>query len=175
MRPPHPRQVSTPTRHAVWEGRNVAEQRCGMCGRPVDAHNRQIRFRLPEPVLNSPGQERVPGAWLSHQSPEVSVMMQIPGVGPFVRALLAVRLTGGYAVTYGVWVGVRPGDLQRACQLSSSVGTAGGPCHLGSEGPGAHAVLREQFRPRALAGPWPGMAAQGRPWNTSVVLQHPEN
>ena len=95
----------------------MAEQRCGMCGRPVDAHNRQIRFRLPEPVLDSPGQERVPGAWLSHQSPEVSVMMQIPGVGPFVRALLAVRLTGGYAVTYGVWVGVRPGDLQRAFRV----------------------------------------------------------
>jgi hypothetical protein len=28
-----------------------------------------------------------------------SVMMQIPGVGPFVRALLVVRLTGGHAVT----------------------------------------------------------------------------
>jgi hypothetical protein len=49
----------------------------------------------PEPVLSSPGQERVPGAWLSHESPEASVMMQIPGVGPFVRALLAVRLMGG--------------------------------------------------------------------------------
>ncbi len=44
-------------------------------------------------------------------------MMQIPGLGPFVRALLAVRLTGGYAVTYGVWVGVRPGDLQRAFRV----------------------------------------------------------
>jgi hypothetical protein len=50
-----------------------------MCGSPVDAHDRQVRFRLPEPVLDSPGQERVPGAWLSHESPEASVMMQIPG------------------------------------------------------------------------------------------------
>ena len=81
------------------------EQRCGTCGGPVDAHDRQIRFRLPEPVLDSPGQERIPGAWLSHESLEASVMMQIPGVGPFVRALLVVRLTGGYAVTYGVWAG----------------------------------------------------------------------
>ena len=32
-------------------------------------------------------------------------MMQIPGIGPFIRALLVVRLAGGYAVTYGVWVG----------------------------------------------------------------------
>ena len=93
------------------------EQRCGMCGGPVDAHDRQIRFRLPEPVLDSPGQERVPGAWLSHESPEASVMMQVPGVGPFVRALLVVRLTGGYAVTYGVWVGVHPSDLQRVFRV----------------------------------------------------------
>jgi len=63
-----------------------------MCGGPVDVHDRQIRFRLPEPVLDSPGQERVPGAWLSYESPEASVMMQIPGVGAFVRALLVVRL-----------------------------------------------------------------------------------
>jgi hypothetical protein len=32
-------------------------------------------------------------AWLSHESPEASVMMQIPGVGP--------------------WAGVHPNDLQR--------------------------------------------------------------
>jgi hypothetical protein len=88
-----------------------------MCGGPVDAHDRQVRFRLPEPVLDSPGQECVPGAWLSHESPEASVMMQIPGLGPFVRALLVVRLTGGYAVTYGVWAGVHPGDLQRAFRV----------------------------------------------------------
>jgi hypothetical protein len=62
---------------------------------PVDSHDRQIRFRLPEPVLG-------------HESPEASVMMQIPGVGPFVRALLAVRLVGGYA-----------GDLRRVGRGSS--------------------------------------------------------
>jgi hypothetical protein len=95
----------------------VDEQRCEICGGPVDDHDRQIRFRLPEPVLDSPGQERVPGAWLSHESPEASVMMQIPGVGPFVRALLVVRLSGGYAVTYSVWIGVHPGDLRRAFRV----------------------------------------------------------
>ena len=44
-------------------------------------------------------------------------MMQIPGVGPLHSRLLAVRLVGGYAVTYGVWVGVHPGDLQRAFRV----------------------------------------------------------
>jgi hypothetical protein len=41
-----------------------------MCGGLVDARDRQIRFRLPETVLDSPEQERTPGAWLSHESPE---------------------------------------------------------------------------------------------------------
>ena len=89
---------------AVCQGRSADERRREMCGRPVGTNNRQIRFRLPEPVLESPGQERVPGACLSHENPEASVMMQIPGVGPFVRALLVVRLNGRYAVTYGLWV-----------------------------------------------------------------------
>ena len=44
-------------------------------------------------------------------------MMQIPGAGPFVRALLPVRLTGGHTVTYGVWIGVHPDDLQRAFRV----------------------------------------------------------
>ena len=44
-------------------------------------------------------------------------MMQIPGVGPFIRALLVVRLVGEYAVTYGVWAGVHRGDLQRAFRV----------------------------------------------------------
>lgn len=41
-------------------------------------------------------------------------MMQVPRLGPFVRALLPVRLTGGHTVTYGVWVSISPSDLQRA-------------------------------------------------------------
>ncbi len=88
-----------------------------MCGGPVDAHDRQIRFLLPEPVLDTPGQERASGAWLSHESPEASVMMQLPGIGAFVRALLVVRLVGSHAVTFGVWVGVDPDDLQRAFRV----------------------------------------------------------
>ncbi len=84
-----------------------------MCGRPVDAHDRHVRFRLPEPVLTSDAQERAPGAWLSHGSADASVMMQVPSIGAFVRALLPVGLTGGYTVTYGVWVAIDPRELQR--------------------------------------------------------------
>jgi hypothetical protein len=77
-------------------------------------HDRHIRFRLPDPVLQAPGRERVEGAWLSHGDPETSTMMQIPQVGQFLRALLPIRLTGGFVLTYGLWVLVRPADLQRA-------------------------------------------------------------
>jgi len=88
--------------------------RCAICGRDADAHDRHVRFRLPQPVLDSPGRDQAPGAWLSHETAEQSVMMQVPSVGSFLRALLPVRLTCGHTVTFGVWVSVHPDDLQRA-------------------------------------------------------------
>jgi len=42
--------------------------------------------------------------------------MQVPQVGAFLRALLPVQLTGGYTVTFGVWIGVRPDDFRRAVE-----------------------------------------------------------
>ena len=87
---------------------------CQTCGRPLDRHNRNIRFRLPDPVQETIEQENAPGAWMSHADPQTSVMMQVPDVGPFVRALIPVALTGGSTVTFGVWLLVDPDDLQRA-------------------------------------------------------------
>jgi hypothetical protein len=84
-----------------------------MCGRPLVAHDRHVRFRLPEPVLATSARERAAGAWLSHDSAESSVMMQVPSVGAFVRALLPIALTGAHTVTYGVWVAIGPRQLQR--------------------------------------------------------------
>lgn len=71
-----------------------------------------MRFLLPQPVLDTRERDQAPGAWLSHGTAEESVMMAVPSVGAFVRALLPVRLTGGYTVTYGVWVAISPDDLQ---------------------------------------------------------------
>lgn len=51
---------------------------------------------------------------MSHGDANSSVMMQVPGVGPFCRALLPVQLDGGYSVHFGVWVAIHPDDLQRA-------------------------------------------------------------
>lgn len=87
---------------------------CPQCGRQLDAHDRHVRFRLPEPVLEAPDQERTTGSWLSEPDPNRAVMMQVPTVGAFVRSLVPVALTGGFTVTFGVWVGVHPDELQRA-------------------------------------------------------------
>ncbi|HET6952711.1 MAG TPA: DUF2199 domain-containing protein [Acidimicrobiales bacterium] len=84
------------------------------CGRPLDAHDRHLRFELPEPVLTAPDQDRAAGTWMTHEDARTSVMMQVPRVGAFVRCLLPVKLSGGFVVTFGVWLAVRPGDLQRA-------------------------------------------------------------
>jgi hypothetical protein len=79
-----------------------------MCGRPVSEHNRHVRFTLPDPVLTLPERERTTGTWMSHDTANESVMMQIPNVGAFVRALLPVKLVGGDSVSFGVWLAIDP-------------------------------------------------------------------
>lgn len=85
-----------------------------MCGRSRQAHNQHVRFRLPDPVVAAPQQDRTPGTWMSHGDATSSVMLQVPGIGPFVRVLLPVTLTGGDTLTFGVWLGLEPADMQRA-------------------------------------------------------------
>jgi len=65
-------------------------------------------FRLPEPVLDVPEAERASRTWGN------DVLMQVQGVGAFVRILVPVHLTGGYTVTFGAWLGLHPDDLRRA-------------------------------------------------------------
>ena len=81
---------------------------CPSCGRPLDDHNRHIRFGVPEPVLDVPESERAARTWGN------DVLMQVRDVGSFVRILVPVKLTGGYTVTYGAWLSVRPEDLRHA-------------------------------------------------------------
>jgi hypothetical protein len=81
---------------------------CALCGRPLDEHNRHLRFHLPEPVLDVPRPEREARTWGN------DVLMQVLGVGAFVRVLVPIHLTGGYTVTFGAWLGVDPDDLRKA-------------------------------------------------------------
>jgi hypothetical protein len=87
---------------------------CAQCGRALSDHDRHVRFELPGAVLGNRALLEAPDAWLSHADAFSSVMMQLPGVGHFVRAVLPVRFAGGSTTTFGVWVGVSPPDLLRA-------------------------------------------------------------
>jgi hypothetical protein len=98
----------------VPDNSEVTDQICAQCGRVLDAQDRHVRFGLPDPVLDRSRAGLPDGTWMNHADPRTSVMMQVPTLGAFVRALLPVRLTGGHIVTYGVWVGIDPRDMQRA-------------------------------------------------------------
>lgn len=99
-----------------WHQRATGS-RCTMCGHEVDEHERDIRFTLPDPVLSLPEREHTEGIWMTGSTAQESVMMQVPGSGAFIRALLPVRLTGGYLVRYGVWIDVRPDDFLEAVRV----------------------------------------------------------
>jgi hypothetical protein len=87
---------------------------CQTCGRPLDQHNKHIRFRLPDTVFAmNDGRER-DEKWMSDTDANVAVMMQVPDAGGFVRCLLPVRLIEGHTVTFGVWLDVHPDDLRHA-------------------------------------------------------------
>ena len=73
---------------------------CPTCGRPLDDHDKHVRFQLPDAVVWMPEKERRARTW------ETEVHMQVEGVGAYVRVLLPVRLTGGYTLTFGIWLEV---------------------------------------------------------------------
>ena len=68
-------------------------------------------------MLTTSERETAPGVWMSHGDATESVMMEVPDVGTFVRCLLPVRLTGGFTVTFGLWLAVHPDVLQQAFRV----------------------------------------------------------
>lgn len=84
---------------------------CVQCGRPTEEHDRHRRFVLPEPVLAVPEHERAARTWGN------DVLMAVRDLGSFVRILVPVRLTGGYAVTFAAWLGVHPDDLRYSYEV----------------------------------------------------------
>ncbi len=83
----------------------------------LDDHDRHVRYTVPDSLLSIPNWETTPGVWMTDEPLDKQVLLQVPGVGAFVRALLPVRLTGGFAVTFGLWLAVDPADLKRAYEL----------------------------------------------------------
>lgn len=89
----------------------MSAEECGTCGRPLNEHDRHVRYSLPDPVWEIPEPER------EGRMRGGNELLQVEGVGAFVRALLPVHLTGGYAVTFGTWLGVQTDDLKHAWEI----------------------------------------------------------
>ena len=79
---------------------------CPDCGRPIAEHDRHVRFALPDPVLEIPPADRADRTW--GKDP----IIQVQGVGAFVRVLLPIGLTAGYTLTVGTWLGIDPSELR---------------------------------------------------------------
>jgi hypothetical protein len=63
-------------------------------------------MKLPDPVLAVPPEEMASRSWGSDP------LLQVQGVGAFVRVLLPIRLTGGYSLTVGTWLAIDPANLR---------------------------------------------------------------
>ncbi|WP_459982139.1 DUF2199 domain-containing protein [Nocardioides sp. AN3] len=87
---------------------------CASCGHQVDEHDRDVRFRLPDVIAALPDQEASDGIRMDDPDPNRADMIDTKQFGSFFRSLVQVRLSGGYSITYGVWVNVDFDDLGRA-------------------------------------------------------------
>ncbi|MEV0383416.1 DUF2199 domain-containing protein [Nonomuraea sp. NPDC050643] len=81
------------------------------CGSPLDHLDRQIRFHLPDPVLDLAPADLESRRWGN------DVMMAVKELGAFVRCLLPVKLSHGYSATFALWLAVQPADLQAAYEV----------------------------------------------------------
>jgi hypothetical protein len=77
----------------------------------VDEHNRHIRFSRPDVVFAMSPESLAGNTWGDDP------LLAVKDVGLFVRTLLPVNLTGGYTVTFGVWLTVESETLHNAWQV----------------------------------------------------------
>lgn len=155
---------------------------CPDCGRPLQEHDRDIRFRWPDTLLESgmaPDDKRV---HVIGPNIEQAAFLVVDDLGWFFRALVAIRLAHGYSVNFGVWVSV---PSERELRHVHAVWDAPGYADLVVEarlanrippwdelGRSAHVVVAD---PEAL--PWvtrssdPGLSEiLSREWDHELVL-----
>lgn len=101
-----------PTHQHVEDHAHGPDQPCAQCGQPTSPTDRHVRFSWPD-ALYGEDPTTIEGLWLSHDTPEASVMLQTADAA-FVRVLLPIRLDDGGSVTYGVWWQVEVEDMHRA-------------------------------------------------------------
>lgn len=93
---------------------------CSCCGGALDEFDRHLRFRLPDVVAALPDAEHTTGVGLSDREPDRADFLESADHGCFVRSLLRLPLTGGYTLTFGVWLEVSPETAQQIGRLWSS-------------------------------------------------------
>ncbi len=89
----------------------TASRHCPTCGRPLDDHNRQVKFKRPDSVFAIPDSELEGRVWGDDP------LLAVKDVGFFIRTLMPVALTGGFTVTYGVWIEIESDDLHNAWRV----------------------------------------------------------
>lgn len=83
----------------------MSDTACPTCGRPIDDHDRHVRLVLPDAVLRVPEGER------AERTLGSGPLLQVQGIGAFVRVLLPIKLTGGFTLTIGTWLAIDPARL----------------------------------------------------------------
>ncbi|GAA2741774.1 hypothetical protein GCM10009868_09090 [Terrabacter aerolatus] len=155
---------------------------CYCCGGDLDDLERHIRFRLPDVVAALPDAERTAGVGLSDRDPDRADFLESAEHGCFVRSRLRLPLTGGHALTVGVWLQVTPETAQRIGRLWASdlyftlgfegrlanalplVGAAGAPVTAGAPVPADGVPVVRTSTDPALA------AALSNPQDAAVVF-----
>ncbi|MDQ3480518.1 MAG: DUF2199 domain-containing protein [Actinomycetota bacterium] len=66
---------------------------------------------LPDAVHVVPESERIDRTW--GRDP----LLQVQGIGAFVRVLLPIQLTGGFSLTVGTWLSVDPASLREVWEV----------------------------------------------------------
>lgn len=79
--------------------------------------DRHERFIMPDRALEPGPWHDAEDWWMNGEDAGASVLLQVPDLGAFVRALLPVRLERAHKLTFGVWVAVAPEDLKRASDV----------------------------------------------------------
>lgn len=81
---------------------------CPHCGRRVAEHEWHFRSIWPERVAQSLDRFDASSFWGNDE------LLQVPGLGSYVRMLVRVDLVGLPSMTYRVWLEVFPEELERA-------------------------------------------------------------
>ena len=77
-----------------------------------------MRLLLPDPVLAVPPDERATRTW--GQDP----LLQVQGIGAFVRVLLPIRLSEASALTVGTWLAINPDRMRSVWEMWETPGYA---------------------------------------------------